>query len=90
MPGIGALNLARHVRRLVGVPGEDDDHRLAMIDAIGNRSRPGYSRRNISWRHPAGNTRFFQLRADKLRPGAVVLGVADEYIFWHYSRTPFA
>jgi hypothetical protein len=54
-----------------------------VIDSIGNGGRPGNTGRDVSRRNPTANAGFFKLRADKVRPFAVVVRVADEDVLWH-------
>ena len=82
----GELHLAQHLRRIIRVRGEDQHHRLALLNRAGDLAGKRAARLDIAGRDPTAESRVLQSRADGVRDGFVLAGVGNENVVRHTSR----
>src|SRR5438874_10705255 len=74
----GELHFAKHLLRAVRMPGENQQHDLALLNRPGDLAREGAPGPHIPRRHPALDSALLQRAADRLRYLLVLRRVRNE------------
>jgi hypothetical protein len=83
----GALDLPHHLRRTVGVPGENHDHDRAFADRFHNGRTPGAPSPDIARGDPAPDFVGLERAADSVGDLFVFRAIADERVVRHWPRS---